>query len=118
MLIGRYGKSYGSAEEILKRFAVFSENLELIRTTNRKGLPYRLGINRKSASLIDLGRSLSFGSMGGRLIWLGFFGRVRGYDLGGVPGEPARGGSKLLRDAEGELPDDRRGAAGDGKPTD
>ncbi|CAL9167203.1 unnamed protein product [Musa hybrid cultivar] len=42
----RYGKSYGSAEEILKRFAVFSESLELIRTTNRKGLPYRLGINQ------------------------------------------------------------------------
>ncbi|RWW08984.1 hypothetical protein GW17_00027556 [Ensete ventricosum] len=113
MLIGRYGKSYGSAEEILKRFAVFSENLELIRSTNRKGLPYRLGINRKSASLIDLDRSLSFGSMGGRLIWLCFFGRVRGYDMGGVRGEPARGGSELLRDAEGEPPDDRRGAAGD-----
>ncbi|XP_064981750.1 oryzain gamma chain-like [Musa acuminata AAA Group] len=42
----RYGKSYGSAEEILKRFAVFSENLEFIRSTNRKGLPYRLGINQ------------------------------------------------------------------------
>ncbi|XP_074579378.1 cysteine proteinase 2-like [Curcuma longa] len=41
----RYGKSYGSAEEIRKRFAVFAENLALIRSTNRKGLPYRLGIN-------------------------------------------------------------------------
>ncbi|XP_042378767.1 cysteine proteinase 2-like [Zingiber officinale] len=41
----RYGKSYGSVEEIRTRFAVFAENLALIRSTNRKGLPYRLGIN-------------------------------------------------------------------------
>lgn len=41
----RYGKSYGSAAEVQKRFRIFSESLELVRSTNRKGLPYRLGIN-------------------------------------------------------------------------
>ncbi|CAN6204589.1 unnamed protein product [Urochloa humidicola] len=42
----RYGKSYESAAEVQKRFRIFSESLELVRSTNRKGLPYRLGINR------------------------------------------------------------------------
>jgi len=32
--------------EVHKRFRIFSESLELVRSTNRKGLPYRLGINR------------------------------------------------------------------------
>lgn len=32
-------------EEIKLRFAIFMENLELIRSTNRRGLPYKLGIN-------------------------------------------------------------------------
>ena len=32
--------------EVHKRFRIFSESLELVRPTNRKGLPYRLGINR------------------------------------------------------------------------
>ncbi|KAL6656091.1 hypothetical protein ACP70R_006917 [Stipagrostis hirtigluma subsp. patula] len=44
----RYGKSYESAAEVQRRFRIFSESLELIRSTNRKGLPYRLGINRFS----------------------------------------------------------------------
>jgi cathepsin H len=30
------------------RFAIFSESLDLIRSTNKKGLPYTLGLNRKS----------------------------------------------------------------------
>nr|CAD1826112.1 unnamed protein product [Ananas comosus var. bracteatus] len=42
----RYGKRYGSVEEIKRRFGIFRESLELIRSTNRKGLPYKLGINQ------------------------------------------------------------------------
>nr|XP_010910298.1 oryzain gamma chain [Elaeis guineensis] len=42
----RYGKRYESTEEMMRRFRIFVENLELIRSTNRKGLPYTLGINR------------------------------------------------------------------------
>ena len=42
----RYGKSYESAAEVQKRFRIFSESLQLVRSTNRKGLSYRLGINR------------------------------------------------------------------------
>lgn len=41
----RYGKSYESEEEIKLRFATFSENLDLIRSTNRKRLSYKLGVN-------------------------------------------------------------------------
>ncbi|KAL0917546.1 hypothetical protein M5K25_012612 [Dendrobium thyrsiflorum] len=48
----KYGKSYGSVEEIRKRFGIFMENLELIKSTNRKGLSYTLG-----SSLTGLGRS-------------------------------------------------------------
>ncbi|KAK8931006.1 Cysteine proteinase 2 [Platanthera zijinensis] len=42
----RYGKSYESVEEIRRRFGIFRENLRLIRSTNRNGLPYTLGINK------------------------------------------------------------------------
>ena len=35
--------------EVHKRFRIFSESLELVRSTNRKGLPYRLGINRMAS---------------------------------------------------------------------
>ncbi|TVU09732.1 hypothetical protein EJB05_43225 [Eragrostis curvula] len=42
----RHGKSYESVEEVQRRFRIFSESLELVRSTNRRGLPYRLGINR------------------------------------------------------------------------
>ncbi|KAG0451927.1 hypothetical protein HPP92_025938 [Vanilla planifolia] len=42
----RYGKSYGSEEEIKKRFGIFVENLAFIRSTNRKDLSYTLGINQ------------------------------------------------------------------------
>ena len=34
-------------DEIKLRFEIFSENLKLIRSTNRKGLPYTLAVNRK-----------------------------------------------------------------------
>ncbi|XP_024033301.1 thiol protease aleurain isoform X1 [Citrus clementina] len=42
----RYGKIYESVEEMKLRFATFSKNLDLIRSTNRKGLSYRLGLNK------------------------------------------------------------------------
>ena len=42
----RYGKSYESVEEIKLRFSTFVESLQLIRSTNRQNLPYKLGINR------------------------------------------------------------------------
>ncbi|KAL9441957.1 hypothetical protein AB3S75_020459 [Citrus x aurantiifolia] len=42
----RYGKMYESVEEMKLRFATFSKNLDLIRSTNRKGLSYRLGLNK------------------------------------------------------------------------
>ncbi|URE02405.1 cysteine-type peptidase [Musa troglodytarum] len=41
-----YGKRYGSAAEIRRRFGIFLRNLELIRSTNRRSLPCTLGINR------------------------------------------------------------------------
>lgn len=43
--ISRYGKKYETVEEMRLRFQIFSENLKLIRSTNRKRLPYRLGLN-------------------------------------------------------------------------
>uniref|UniRef100_A0A0E0ESP3 Peptidase C1A papain C-terminal domain-containing protein n=1 Tax=Oryza meridionalis TaxID=40149 RepID=A0A0E0ESP3_9ORYZ len=43
----RHGKRYGDAAEVQRRFRIFSESLELVRSTNRRGLPYRLGINRR-----------------------------------------------------------------------
>ena len=32
-------------DEIKLRYEIFSENLKLIRSTNRKGLPYTLAVN-------------------------------------------------------------------------
>ncbi|CAH8330213.1 unnamed protein product [Eruca vesicaria subsp. sativa] len=42
----RYGKIYQSPEEIKHRYSVFKENLDLIRSTNNKGLSYKLGVNQ------------------------------------------------------------------------
>ncbi|XP_065849223.1 thiol protease aleurain-like [Euphorbia lathyris] len=42
----RYGKSYETEEEMKLRFAIFSESLDLIRSTNKKGLSYTLGVNQ------------------------------------------------------------------------
>ncbi|WOK93226.1 hypothetical protein Cni_G01921 [Canna indica] len=39
-------KKYESVSEVRRRFAIFVENLELIRSTNSRGLPYTLEINR------------------------------------------------------------------------
>ncbi|MQM17132.1 hypothetical protein Taro_050100 [Colocasia esculenta] len=41
----RYAKRYDSVEEVRRRFGIFVENLELIRTSNRMGRPYTLGVN-------------------------------------------------------------------------
>ncbi|CAH2063996.1 unnamed protein product [Thlaspi arvense] len=42
----RYGKMYESAEEMKLRFSVYKENLGLIRSTNQKGLSYKLSLNK------------------------------------------------------------------------
>ncbi|KAF8092039.1 hypothetical protein N665_0427s0018 [Sinapis alba] len=42
----QYGKMYQHAEEIKHRFSVFKENLDLIRSTNKKDLSYKLGVNK------------------------------------------------------------------------
>ncbi|XP_075473807.1 vanillin synthase [Primulina tabacum] len=41
----RYRKRYEDAEEIQKRFQIFVENLKMIRSHNRKGLSYTMGVN-------------------------------------------------------------------------
>ncbi|KAF7836814.1 thiol protease aleurain-like [Senna tora] len=41
----RYGKRYESVDEMKLRFQIFSDNLKLIRSTNKKGLSYTLGVN-------------------------------------------------------------------------
>ncbi|KAL9252652.1 Thiol protease aleurain-like-like protein [Drosera capensis] len=41
----RYGKRYETVEEMRLRFAVFKENLRLIRSSNRNGMPYTLALN-------------------------------------------------------------------------
>lgn len=47
MVLFRYEKKYETIEEMKLRFQIFSENLDLIRSTNRKGLSYKLGVNGK-----------------------------------------------------------------------
>ncbi|XP_010541349.1 PREDICTED: thiol protease aleurain [Tarenaya hassleriana] len=42
----RYGRRYQSAEEMKHRFSIFMENLDLIRSTNKKGLSYKLSVNQ------------------------------------------------------------------------
>jgi len=42
----RYGKNYHSADEIRHRFRIFSDNIRLIRSTNKRPLTYTLGVNR------------------------------------------------------------------------
>ncbi|CAF1890497.1 unnamed protein product [Brassica napus] len=42
----RYGKRYENVEEIKLRFSIFKESLDLIRSTNKKGLSYKLGLNQ------------------------------------------------------------------------
>ncbi|XP_057538766.1 pro-cathepsin H-like [Amaranthus tricolor] len=44
--IHRHGKRYETVEEIINRFNVYRESLKLIRSTNKKGLPYKLHVNK------------------------------------------------------------------------
>ncbi|THG01252.1 hypothetical protein TEA_008048 [Camellia sinensis var. sinensis] len=44
----RYGKSYETPEEMKLRFSIFSENLKLIKSHNKKKLSYTLGVNHFS----------------------------------------------------------------------
>ncbi|KAL5572340.1 hypothetical protein UlMin_021937 [Ulmus minor] len=41
----RYGKKYETVEEMKLRFDIFSENLKLIKSTNKKKLTYKLAVN-------------------------------------------------------------------------
>ncbi|KAK7265446.1 hypothetical protein RJT34_33066 [Clitoria ternatea] len=41
----RYGKRYHSVDEIKRRFQIYSDNLGLIRSTNKKPLTYTLAVN-------------------------------------------------------------------------
>lgn len=41
----RYGKRYDTVDEMKRRFKIFSENLQLIKSTNKKRLGYTLGVN-------------------------------------------------------------------------
>lgn len=41
----RYGKRYDTVDEMKRRFKIFSESLELIKSTKKKGLSYTLGVN-------------------------------------------------------------------------
>ncbi|KAJ0981127.1 hypothetical protein J5N97_009382 [Dioscorea zingiberensis] len=58
----RYGKSYESAEEINHRFGLFMDNLKIIRSTNKKGLSYKLGINKFTDMSWDEFRSTRLGA--------------------------------------------------------
>lgn len=41
----RHGKNYHSTDEIQHRFRIFSDNVRLIRSTNKRLLTYKLGVN-------------------------------------------------------------------------
>lgn len=45
-----YEKQYKSAEEIHKRFGIFMDNFHRIRSTNKKGLRFTVGINGEAYS--------------------------------------------------------------------
>ncbi|KAJ4887521.1 Thiol protease aleurain [Raphanus sativus] len=48
----KYGKNYENKEEIKHRFSVFQDNVDLIGSTNKKGLSFKLGVNSKFIVLI------------------------------------------------------------------
>ncbi|KAK6139688.1 hypothetical protein DH2020_026576 [Rehmannia glutinosa] len=45
--VHKYGKRYDNSEEIQRRFEIFSENLRMIRSHNKKGLSYTMGVNER-----------------------------------------------------------------------
>jgi Cathepsin propeptide inhibitor domain (I29) len=59
----RYGKRYDSLEEIQKRFNIFVDSLKVIRSTNRKGLPYKLGVNSKNIHMFVLVKEWIFNAL-------------------------------------------------------
>ncbi|KAK8319189.1 hypothetical protein V6Z12_A13G225200 [Gossypium hirsutum] len=42
----KHGRKYETVEEMKLRFQIFKENLDLIRSTNKKGLSYTLAVNQ------------------------------------------------------------------------
>ncbi|XP_012444595.1 thiol protease aleurain [Gossypium raimondii] len=42
----KHGKRYEDVEEIKLRFQIFKDNMDLIRSANKKGLPYSLSVNQ------------------------------------------------------------------------
>lgn len=91
----RYGKRYDSVEEIQHRFRIFSENLQLIKSTNKKRLSYKLGLNRTCSSSFWL---CLFGCFvfDFDVIWSMLNHRFRGFELGWVQNSETRCCSKLL----------------------
>lgn len=55
----RHRKRYDSVEEIKQRFEIFLDNLKMIRSHNRKGLSYKLGINGTILSYLSSNRGTS-----------------------------------------------------------
>ncbi|KAB1670586.1 hypothetical protein ES319_1Z155200v1 [Gossypium barbadense] len=52
----KHGKRYEDVEEIKLRFQIFKDNMDLIRSTNKKGLPYSLSVNRTSSLVWNVPR--------------------------------------------------------------
>ncbi|XP_022030766.2 thiol protease aleurain [Helianthus annuus] len=50
----RYGRKYQSSEEMKHRYSIFAESLETIRSHNKKGLSYTLGVNGESFLLVSI----------------------------------------------------------------
>lgn len=54
LIVFRHGKRYETVEEIINRFNVYRESLKLIRSTNKKGLPYKLHVNSKFYMIVSI----------------------------------------------------------------
>ncbi|KAI3710484.1 hypothetical protein L2E82_40267 [Cichorium intybus] len=49
----RYGKKYETPDEMKQRYSIFVESLKTIRSHNKKGLSYTLGVNGKLLVILD-----------------------------------------------------------------
>lgn len=58
----RFRRSYATAEDVLKRFATFSENWKLIRDTNSADLPYKFEVNEYTDMSWDEFKTLKLGA--------------------------------------------------------